>query len=272
MKHDDGVEGVELVTHHAQVQPNDHRVEHDAEFEDQEGRDLLLEGAVARRFVHAVDFVAFGAELFFESARGRGSGFDVGARGDLGRGVIVGISSTSVRAGVRFAGDGLLHVRVVMDSVFDFDIALGDEIEQKNYNDRVQYDGGTPRIIGPMARHAHACVGSDLAICGIQEMDECRGDDNTSAEVASEEVDVERDMQLADALGYDGEESYGRGDDEDNEQGGDASAQLAVVFIGSGGEIADYLGRVGGGQIDVARVKAVTGGDGRGRHSCGCGR
>ena len=197
MEHNHRVQGVELGTHHTQVQPDDHRMEYHTKLENQESGDLLLEGAVASDFVDAVDFVSFGNEFLFVSGFGRGCGcgFDVGTRGALGRAVGVDIGgSIFIGAGVRFAGDGFLHVRVVVDAVFDFDIALCDEIEQEDYDDGGQDDGGTPGIVGPVARHAHACVGSNLAICRIEEMDECRSDDDTGAEVASEEVDIERDL------------------------------------------------------------------------------
>ena len=226
MEHDHGVEGVELGAHHAEVQADDDGVEDDAELEDQEGGDLLLEGAVARCFVYAVGFVAFGTEFLLVEARGCGCGcgFDVGPGGFLARRVLVNVATGAINAGVRCTGHGFLHVRVILKPILDLDIALCREIEEEDHDDGGQDDGWTPGIVGPMARHANACVGSDLAVCRVQEVDECRGDDDAGPEVAGEEVDIERDVELGDALGDDGEEGYGGGEDEDDEQGRDAGA------------------------------------------------
>ena len=77
-------------------------------------------------------------------------------------------------------------------------------------------------------------------------MDEGGGDDDAGAEIAGEEVDIDGDAETGDSFGYDGEEGCAGGDDHDDEEGGYAGAELAVVFISGGGEGADDIAWVGG--------------------------
>ena len=266
MEDEHSVEGIEFLSRDTEVQSDDHGVEYHAELEDQEGGDLLLERAVAGRFVgFAVGFETFGAEFFLVRFCCGCSGFSVSRRGSRS----VNMHVSGVGTGVSLAGDSRLNVRVVMDTVLDFYIALGNEIEQEDDNDRCQYNSWTPGVDGPAPRHAHACVGSDLPIRGIQEMDECCGDNHPRAEIASEEIDVERNSEPAHALGDHGKECYDCGDDPDDEEGGDAGAEFAIVFVVGEFEVADYSGRVGSGEINIVRVEAVAGGDWRGRHYWG---
>lgn len=55
-------------------------------------------------------------------------------------------------------------------------------------------------------------------------MDEGRGDDDTGAEVSSEEVDVDGNAESGDSFGDDWEESGAAGHDHDDEESGDAGA------------------------------------------------
>lgn len=55
-------------------------------------------------------------------------------------------------------------------------------------------------------------------------MNEGRGDDDTGAEVSSEEVDVDRNAESGDSFGHDWEESGAAGHDHDDEESGDAGA------------------------------------------------
>ncbi len=63
-------------------------------------------------------------------------------------------------------------------------------------------------------------------------MDERRGDDDAGAEVAGEEVHVDGDAESRDSFGDDGEECRAGGNNHDDEEGGDASTELTVVFVG----------------------------------------
>lgn len=69
MEDEDGVEGAEFGADDAEVQPDDHGVEYDAEFEDQEGGDLLLECEAAGFGVAEFDFL--GETFFVIVFRGR---------------------------------------------------------------------------------------------------------------------------------------------------------------------------------------------------------
>lgn len=151
------------------------------------------------------------------------------------------------------------------DAVLELDVALRPEIEEEDHHDGGEDDGGTPGILGPAARHADAGLGPYLAVRWIQKMDKGGSDDDAGAEVASEEVDVEGDMETGDAFGDDGEEGCAGGDDHDDEEGGDAGTELAIVFVGGGGDGADDIARVGGCEVDIGGVE-VCGSEFVGRH------
>ena len=57
MEDEDGVEGAEFGADHAEVETDDDGMEHDAEFEDQEGSDLLLESEAASFRVTNLEFL-----------------------------------------------------------------------------------------------------------------------------------------------------------------------------------------------------------------------
>ena len=77
-------------------------------------------------------------------------------------------------------------------------------------------------------------------------MDEGGGDDDAGAKVAGEEVDISVDAETWDPFGHDGEEGCKGGYDHDDEEGGYARAEPAVVFVVGGGEGADDIAWVGG--------------------------
>ena len=87
-------------------------------------------------------------------------------------------------------------------------------------------------------------------------MNESGGDDYSGAEVAGEEVDVERDLEPSDAHRKDGEEGDGGGDNENDEDGGDASAEPAIVVIGRGVEVAEYRIQICSVEVDSLGVEA----------------
>ena len=129
------------------------------------------------------------------------------------------------------ASDGSLDVLVCDHTVSHFNIALRSKVQQKDHHDGSEHDGGTPGVLRPTSRHAHARVGPDLVVCWVQEVNEGRGDDDTGAEVSSEEVDVDWNAESGDSFGDDGEESGAAGHDHYDEEGRDAGTELAVVFV-----------------------------------------
>ena len=224
---EDDVEGAEFVAGDSQVEADDDRVEDDAEFEDQKGGDLLAEFCAA-------GFRAAVLELVVEVVVG-----EVG----LGRGAWA-IGFFAVLA-VLNVGDGALDVLLWTQAVFRLDVALRSEIHEEDEHDGCEDDCGTPGILRPISRHAHARVGSNLAVCWVQEVDEGGGDDDAGTEVAGEKVDVVGDAETGDSFSQDGEEGCAGGYDHDDEEGGYAGTELTVVFIFGGVEGADDIAWVG---------------------------
>ena len=72
-------------------------------------------------------------------------------------------------------------------------------------------------------------------------MNEGCGDDYSGTEVASEEIDVEGDLEPSDAHRKDGKEGHRGGDNKDNEDGRDASAEHSIIVIRRSVDIAEYL-------------------------------
>ena len=89
-------------------------------------------------------------------------------------------------------------------------------------------------------------------------MDESGGDDDASAKVASEEIDVEGDAESGDSFGDDGKECCASGNGHDNEEGGNSCTELAIVLVGRGGEGADYVAGVCSCEIDVGSVEVCV--------------
>ena len=226
MEDEDDVQGGELVPRDAQVQTDDDGVEDDAELEDEEGGDLLAEGLFAGEGVFGGGGVVFLEALFEGGEGGALGGLFVrgGAGGGLGIGVVV----------LAVGGDGAFDVLVPCHAVCGFHVALCAEVQQKDQHDCHQHDCRGPGVDRPVPRHAHAGRRTDLHVGRVEEVDKRCSDDDAGTEVASEQVDVERDAEAGDALGDDGEEGCGRRADEDDEEGGDACSQLAVVLVASG--------------------------------------
>ena len=263
MEDEDGVEGAELGADDAEVEPDDDGVEDDAELEDEEGGDLLLEGEAGAVGVEA------GVPALFDvlEALGVAGHGDGDVRSGTSPGVGRGRSRFALVGDVAVldARDGALDVLLGAVAILQLNIALRPKIEQENQHHSRKNNSRAPGIAGPAARHADAGVGSDLAVSRVEEVDEGGGDDDAGAEVAGEEVDVEGDAEAGDALGDDGEEGGAGGDDHDDEEGGDAGAELAVVVVGGGGDGADDVAGVGGGEVDVGGVE-VCGAEVVGRH------
>lgn len=199
-------------------------MEYDAEFQDQEGGDLLPECGLAGFCVTVFEFLI---ESFV-----RRSDY-----GSVARHIAV---LPSLRG-----GDGTLDVLFRAVAVFGLDVALRSKVEEKDQHDGSEHDGRTPRILRPIPRHAHARLGPDLAVCGVQKVYESGGDDDAGAKVAGEEVDVDGDAEAGDAFGDDGKEGCAGGDDHDDEESGNAGAESAVVLIVPGVEGADDITWVG---------------------------
>lgn len=80
-------------------------------------------------------------------------------------------------------------------------------------------------------------------------MYECRGDDDARPETPCEQVCVQRHAEPWDPLRHDGEDG-GEGRYEANyEDGGDAGAEVAVVFVCRASEVACYVAGVGGCEV-----------------------
>ena len=120
---------------------------------------------------------------------------------------------------VALTGDGLLKICFTLYAVLDLDVALSAEVEEEDHHDGHEDDGRRPGVNCPAARHADACLRSDLGVGRVEQMDESCGNDHAGAEVASEKVDVERDVHARHALGDDRKEGGEGGDDQDDEQG-----------------------------------------------------
>lgn len=99
-------------------------------------------------------------------------------------------------------------------------------------------------------------------------MDECCSDDDTSAEIPSEEVNVERYSEPWNSFGEDGKEGSCRGAKHDNKERRDSSPQLAIVLIAGRFEGTDDVSGIGGVEVDVAGVES-RGGKIIGRHDLG---
>ena len=236
MKHEDGVEGAEFGAHDAEVETDDDGVKYDSKFQDEEGGDLLLERELAG--ICVTKFELF-RETFFVV---------------ICRGSTVGLGCLTRRSGILpiyNARDSRLDILLRAHVVFDLNIALGSKVEQKDHHDRHEHDSRTPRVLRPVSRHTHTSIGAYLAVRWIEEMYESGSNDDASAEVAGEDVDVERDAESWGSFGDDGEEGGAGGNDHDNEKGRDSGAEMAVVCIGGGGDGADDIARVGGCEVDV---------------------
>lgn len=225
MEHEDDVQGGEFVARDPEVEPDDDGMEYNAEFQYQEGGDLLPKcGPTAYRVAES-EFLVEGFVLRAED-------------GPVARHIVV--------LPVFNGSDGTLDVFFRAVAVFCLDVALRSKIEKKDQHDGSEHDGGTPRILRPIPRHAHARLGPDLAVCWVQEVYESGGDDDAGAKIAGEEVEVDGDAETGDSLGDDGEEGCTGGYDHDDEEGRNSGAESAVILIVSGIEGADDIAWVGG--------------------------
>ena len=114
MEDEDGVEGAEFGAHDAEIQSDDDRVEYYAEFEDQKGGNLLLEGETGGLGVVVLD--VFGKRIFEVLCR-------------AGH-VCLGSAARPVEIFSIFdACDGTLNVLLGVHTVFDLDVALRSKVE-----------------------------------------------------------------------------------------------------------------------------------------------
>nr|POE92324.1 hypothetical protein CFP56_70395 [Quercus suber] len=94
---------------------------------------------------------------------------------------------------------------------------------------------------------------------GRDSLDKGRGDNDSGAKVASEQIDVKGNIEPGPGR-EDGEKGHGRGDDENDEDGGNAHADRATVLIVSDLEGADDLAVhiiADISEIDIGSVKSV---------------
>ena len=104
----------------------------------------------------------------------------------------------------------------------------------------------------------------DLGVGWIKQVDESGCNNDSGSEIASKEVDDERNFEPSDTLCSDWEESNTGGNDQDDEESRDACTKLAIVLIARCCQSADDLSRVCGVQVHIGRIK--VGGRTRGSH------
>lgn len=117
----------------------------------------------------------------------------------------------------------------------------GAYVKEEDDHHRGQYDCRTPCVFRPSSCHTDTCLRSDGTVGRVKKVYEGGGNDDASAEVSSEEVDVDGDAEAGDTFRDDGEEGRAAGTDEDDEEGGHSGAELAVVLVFADGHGADYL-------------------------------
>ena len=125
----------EFVPDHTQIQPDNDGMDDDTEFEDEESGNLLFKGEFSR-------FRVFFLEYIFR--------FEFRVIHDLCCCLVTCIVT------IPLLGDGVLDVGSRLVAIFDLHIPLRPKVQQEDSNDRGQHDPRTPRVVGPMARHAHA--------------------------------------------------------------------------------------------------------------------
>ena len=120
MKHDDDVQGAEFVPYHPEIKSDDDGVEYDAEFQDQEGGDLLLESRPAGFCSGKLEFLrkTLLGVIFCAMAVGLGS---IARRG--------GVFS------VFSASDGTLDVLLCDHTVSHLNVALRSKVQQEDQHD-----------------------------------------------------------------------------------------------------------------------------------------
>lgn len=102
-----------------------------------------------------------------------------------------------------------MDVAFLLNTVFFFDIARRTKIEKEDDHDGDEDDGWAPRVVGPVAGHANACVGADCSVGGVEEMNKGCGDDDAGSKVACKEVDIHGNTESFDAPSDDREECGG---------------------------------------------------------------
>jgi hypothetical protein len=93
--------------------------------------------------------------------------------------------------------DESLNVRTVSEAVLVVDIALCTEIHKEDDHDGGEDYSWNPRIDCPVTSHADACIGTNLAISRVEEMNKSRSNDDSSTEVSSKEIHIDIDSEPA---------------------------------------------------------------------------
>jgi hypothetical protein len=173
---DDRVEGVELGAGSAQVQADDDGVEDDAEFEDQEGRDLLAEGALFDLHGRRRDAVLLRIglevlrcrEILQRLRRGNGGvevlvlvaavQLVVGERAARVSpvGVAMGMGMSRALGLARMVSDDSVDGRAVTEAILPVDVLLRAKVHEEDQSDGGENNGRTPRVVSPVTGHAHA--------------------------------------------------------------------------------------------------------------------
>ena len=87
-------------------------------------------------------------------------------------------------------------------------------------------------------------------------MDERGCHNDTSTEIASEQVDVQGNLEPSDSTSNDREECTHCRDDQDDEESRHASSQTTIVLVSLSCEVADDLTWVGGVEVNAGRVES----------------
>lgn len=93
--------------------------------------------------------------------------------------------------------DESLDVRAVREAVLVVDVALSAKIHEEDDHDGGEDYSWNPRIDCPVTSHTDTCIGTNLAISRVEEMNKSRSNDDSSTEVSSKEVHIDIDSEPA---------------------------------------------------------------------------
>lgn len=134
-------------------------------------------------------------------------------------------------------------------------IYLSGKIDAKDSHYGGEDNACAPWKVGPYATCGDAAPGANGFVRWVKQVDKSRCDDDSRAEEARKGVQAFGDLALGVSARQHGEVGCECGNEADDEDGGDASAEKPIIFIFSEGEVADYVCLVCCCEIDMARVE-----------------
>lgn len=87
-------------------------------------------------------------------------------------------------------------------------------------------------------------------------MYESRGNNNSSAKIPREKIHVQWNLQAGESFRQDREKSKDGGYNENDKNGGNSGAHVAIVFVAGALKVAHDLGRVCGVKVDIRGVES----------------